>query len=239
MSDRPIPTTETTFHYIQFQNSQRQPTTQTTLVFESLYRVWRGSSLPNYRNYMPIFFTISSFKTFGGCQSMLWKRVSLPTECALAYLKDFPLRFLGTQLLQGFGTAYIRYVALSLQKTCYCSPWPLFVCRAISLQTLKSVCYVAVFISVTLAQCLIFAFHNPSSMPLRLNLVCLKLSTNVSYILQSCFIVYNGENEIGRCFIKTVEVGRPMHPGGGGMGGNFAYFNDFIEFLVKFNPSLT
>ena len=65
------------FHYIQFQNSQRQPTTQTTLVFESLYRVWRGSSLPNYRNYMPIFFTISSFKTFGGCQSIQLHKLHL------------------------------------------------------------------------------------------------------------------------------------------------------------------
>ena len=46
---------------------------------------------------------------------MFWKRVSLPTECALAYLKDFPLSFLGTQLLQGFGTAYIRYGCWDLQ----------------------------------------------------------------------------------------------------------------------------
>ena len=35
--------------------------------------------------------------------------MNLPTEYALAYLKDFPLSFLGTQLPQGFGTAYIRY----------------------------------------------------------------------------------------------------------------------------------
>ena len=40
--------------------------------------------------------------------------MSLPTECALAYLKDFPLIFLGTQSPQGFGTAYIRYAPFHL-----------------------------------------------------------------------------------------------------------------------------